>query len=206
MAKISKEMREVTRQKLLAAAAQEFASAGLEGANINRISVSAGFAKGTVYNYFETKEALFYAVVREACALAAEGAHDDPKLSTQARLRALLESDLVWVRRSEAFAKVLVREALAGKPDSYMHIIDAAAPFLRRVEEVLRDGVARGEIRGDAPLVELALLLVGLYDLALIQHWGSGGAWPRLEDVTDLLLRQFLEGAAPRSPAAKEEQ
>ena len=41
-----------TRQQLLQAAAEEFAGRGYSGANINRISLAAGFAKGTIYNYF----------------------------------------------------------------------------------------------------------------------------------------------------------
>jgi AcrR family transcriptional regulator len=41
-----------TRQLLVQAAIQEFARQGYERANINHISRAAGFAKGTIYNYF----------------------------------------------------------------------------------------------------------------------------------------------------------
>ena len=47
---------------------------------------------------------------------------------------------------------------------------------------------------------ELALLFVGLGDLALIQHWGSGGAWPTLDELPELIVDVFLDGAAPRGP------
>src|SRR5271157_3130423 len=47
-----------TRRRLIEAATREFASAGYEMANINRISTLAGFARGTVYNYFPSKRAL----------------------------------------------------------------------------------------------------------------------------------------------------
>ena len=54
MARIKKSEREqvmeTNRQLLLDAAAGEFAREGYSGANINRISQAAGFAKGTVYN------------------------------------------------------------------------------------------------------------------------------------------------------------
>jgi AcrR family transcriptional regulator len=43
-----------TRRALLEAAALEFAREGYNGANINRISTAAGYAKGTIYNYFES--------------------------------------------------------------------------------------------------------------------------------------------------------
>jgi AcrR family transcriptional regulator len=52
-----------TRRLLLEAATAEFARAGYHGANINRISRAAGFAKGTIYNYFPSKRALMLALI-----------------------------------------------------------------------------------------------------------------------------------------------
>ena len=52
-----------TRCMLLDAATAEFAREGYNGANINRISRSAGFAKGTIYNYFPSKRALMLALI-----------------------------------------------------------------------------------------------------------------------------------------------
>jgi AcrR family transcriptional regulator len=54
-----------TRQLLLQAATAEFAREGYAGANINRISRAAGFAKGTIYNYFPSKRALMLALMDE---------------------------------------------------------------------------------------------------------------------------------------------
>ena len=58
-----KEIMSETRQRLLEAATAEFAQEGYDGANINRISQAAGFAKGTVYNYFPSKRALMLALI-----------------------------------------------------------------------------------------------------------------------------------------------
>jgi AcrR family transcriptional regulator len=202
MARVSEQAKETHRTRLLEAAAAEFADAGIDAANINRISLSAGLAKGTVYNYFPSKEALFLAVVEEACARAAEGAESVPAdAPTEVRLRAILAGDVEWVRRHEPFARVLVRETLAAHPRFYPQIVAAAAPFVEKVAEILRDGVARGEIRGDIPAEQLALIFTGLGDLALVQHWGSGGRWPRLEEIPDLIARLFVEGV--RQPAAR---
>jgi AcrR family transcriptional regulator len=188
------------RQRLLEAAAAEFARSGLEDANINEISLAAGFAKGTVYNHFPSKEALFLAVVEEACELAAAGAGEVPaEASTRERLRATLASDVEWARAHEDFARVLVREVLTPNPRFYPRVLEAAAPFLSRVQEILADGVRRGEVRADVPVGELALVFVGFGDLALIQHWGSGGAWPSLEQIPELTTGLFLDGAAPRA-------
>jgi AcrR family transcriptional regulator len=46
----------------------EFACEGYAGANINRISQAAGFAKGAVYNCFACKRALMLALIDEVAA------------------------------------------------------------------------------------------------------------------------------------------
>src|SRR2546430_5275767 len=71
MTRISADTKQATRARLLAAAAQEFGRAGFEQANVDAISLAAGYAKGTIYNYFPAKEDLFLAVVQEASAQAA---------------------------------------------------------------------------------------------------------------------------------------
>jgi AcrR family transcriptional regulator len=58
-----------TRTALLEAAALEFAREGYNGANINRISTAAGYAKGTIYNYFESKRALMQALIEDTAAM-----------------------------------------------------------------------------------------------------------------------------------------
>ncbi len=63
-----KEVMNETRRLLLDAATAEFAREGYNGANINRISKAAGFAKGTIYNYFPSKRALMLALIDEIAA------------------------------------------------------------------------------------------------------------------------------------------
>ena len=65
---VREEVLEKNRQTLLDAAAEEFALQGFVHANINTISTRAGFAKGTVYNYFPSKQALILALIDSVAA------------------------------------------------------------------------------------------------------------------------------------------
>lgn len=56
--------RQAMRERFLQAAAQEFAQAGYEAANINVISEQAGAGKGTIYLYFPSKRDLFLALLQ----------------------------------------------------------------------------------------------------------------------------------------------
>lgn len=53
---------EEKRARILATAAAEFAGKGFATANINVIAKKAGISIGSMYNYFESKEALFLTV------------------------------------------------------------------------------------------------------------------------------------------------
>ncbi|MDQ2804866.1 MAG: TetR/AcrR family transcriptional regulator [Pseudomonadota bacterium] len=55
------------RAQILAGAAAVFASDGYEGASMSRIAAEAGVSKGTLYNHFPSKAALFAAYVERQC-------------------------------------------------------------------------------------------------------------------------------------------
>jgi len=196
LARIRPEDKEIVRRRLLEAAAGHFAEKGLEGASIDAIALAAGFAKGTVYNYFESKEQLFAEVLAAGCRLAAEryaGAAREG--SVRDRLLALAAADVSVLREEEGFMKVVVREAMSFRPDTYPLVVEHLAPYLRQVEAVLAGGVAAGQIRADRPVGELALVFVGVLVLLFVQYWGSGGAWPLLDEMPQLAVTLFLDGA-----------
>ena len=55
------------RDQILAGAATVFAADGYEGASMARIAAVAGVSKGTLYNHFDSKAALFSAYVGDKC-------------------------------------------------------------------------------------------------------------------------------------------
>jgi AcrR family transcriptional regulator len=191
MVRVTAEVKETTRERLLTAAAQEFARAGFERASVDAISLAAGYAKGTIYNYFPSKEELFLAVVEEASAQAAvsPAPADAP---ARERLAAVIAGFCAWAREHDAFARVLVRECLMGTPGLYPRVILAEAPLTGELETILREGARSGELRDDLPAEILALALAGLADLALAQHWASGGALPALQEIPGMVLTLLL--------------
>jgi TetR/AcrR family transcriptional repressor of mexJK operon len=55
------------RARIIAGASQIFIAEGYEGASMSQIAASAGVSKGTLYNYFPSKHALFAAFVGNRC-------------------------------------------------------------------------------------------------------------------------------------------
>lgn len=197
MPRVSAQARAEARRRLLEAGAEHFARDGLERASVDAIAIAAGYAKGTFYNYFDSKEALFGEVIAEGARRAvARYAEVDDRGSTRERLTALAAADVTVLREEEAFIKVVVREAMSFRAETYPTIVEHLAPYLSKVEAVLSDGIAAGEIRGDRPSVQLSLMFVGMLTLLYVQHWGSGGMWPSLDEVPALAVGAFLDGAA----------
>jgi AcrR family transcriptional regulator len=188
MARVTADVKETTRAQLLAAAAQEFARAGFERANVDRISLAAGYAKGTIYNYFPSKEELFLAVVEEASAQAASTAPAPANASAGERLTAILTGFCSWAGQQEPLARVLVRECLMGTPGLYPRVIGAEWPLTAELKAIIADGMQKGEIRTDMSADLLALAIAGLTDLALAQHWASDGTRPTLAEIPVLVI------------------
>jgi AcrR family transcriptional regulator len=56
------QQKEARKAQIIAAAARVFANKGFTGTAIAEIAIEAGIGKGTIYEYFESKEDLFFAV------------------------------------------------------------------------------------------------------------------------------------------------
>lgn len=65
MARVTQEHRDARRSQILRAAAREFGAKGLNpgAATIDDIARAAGLSKGTIYTYFDDKEALLAAII-----------------------------------------------------------------------------------------------------------------------------------------------
>ena len=55
------------RQQILDGARRIFIESGFASSSVEKIAKAAGVAKGTIYNYFDSKEALFVALIAGEC-------------------------------------------------------------------------------------------------------------------------------------------
>lgn len=199
MPRVNARAREEARRRLLEAGAEHIARDGLERASVDAIAIAAGYAKGTFYNYFNSKEQLFGEVIAESARRAVEHyAKAKDQGTTRQRLLALAKADVSVLREEEAFSKVVVREVMGFRAETYPLIVQHLAPFVQKIEAVLASGVAAGEVRGDQPVAQLALIFIGMLALMYVQYWGSGGTWPSLETVPELVVGTFLDGHGAR--------
>jgi AcrR family transcriptional regulator len=149
--------------------------------------------KGTVYNHFESKDALFEAVLREACTLADGSAQNVPvDGSADLRLAAFVAGNLEWASAHPALARVFARELLAGDDETRALVLAAAADCLEVVESILVAGAQAGELRSDMAFDGLAVTFICHANLLLAQSWSTG--WPTQSELPELAASLFLRG------------
>lgn len=197
--KITTEQKETVKRRLLGEAARHFAKVGYDAANINEIATGAGYAKGTIYNYFKSKSELFGEVIAEAARRTvemynSEGTHESVRQS----LIELAKADVSVLREDESFVKILVSEAMSPISDNYGSILAHLGAFIDAISGILEVGVMKGEIRRDVPVSRLSLVFLGLLTIHYVQHWQSGGNWPKLEDIPELVVTLFVDGVGSR--------
>ncbi|QSB44661.1 TetR/AcrR family transcriptional regulator [Tsuneonella flava] len=137
-----------TMRRLLDAAAKEFGERGFHEASISGITRRAGTALGSFYTYFDSKEAIFSALVKDmsegvAKAAAAGMAAD---ASGVEREREALAAFLGFARQNKEIYRI-IDEAEFADPASYRdHYEGAANRIAARLDAAVENGdVAPGD-------------------------------------------------------------
>jgi AcrR family transcriptional regulator len=179
-----------TRDRLLQAAAVEFAGEGYVGANINRISTAAGFAKGTIYNYFDSKRALLLALIDEVAAAHVQAvvAHVEPETDSVRRLEQFFRAGFDFVERYPDRARVVINILYGPDQELKAHVYQAYAPLFTLLnDDIISAGIARGDFGPVDPDVATALIM-SIYLGSCSQLDASGKIWLNLSQIMPFVL------------------
>ena len=171
-----------TLRKLLDAAAIEFGERGFHEASISGITRRAGTALGSFYTYFDSKDAIFRALVadmsgrvRDYVAPALESASGPIDAEGRA-----LAAFLQFAREHQEIYRI-VDEAEFVDPDSFRHHYASTA---ERIVARLTAGGAVGELRPGLGEVE-AWAMMGMNVFLGLRY----GVWDTREDVATVAAR-----------------
>jgi AcrR family transcriptional regulator len=189
-----------TLRRLIEAAALEFGEHGFHEAAITGITQRAGVALGTFYTYFESKEEVFRALVRDMSnatrAHVAEAARGAPDRLTAERRG--LAAFVAFVRERPELYRIIEEAQFIAEDEYRQHYLTFAEGYRRN----LAAARARGEIAadGDGSADELrAWALIGISVFLGMRY----GLWDRdLEpaQVADLAIDFVSEGLRIRAP------
>ena len=164
---------EAKRQAILQAAAEVFREVGFERASMSEIRSRIGGSKATLYNYFPSKEKLFFEVMYQAkeLELGAIAATLDPEAADVKQELLHFGQKLLPVLYSpEAVAIRRLAIAESGHSDIGKVVFEGSTlPMEKQVAEFLRRAMKRGSLRSaDAKIA--AMQLLSLLESELLQR------------------------------------
>lgn len=134
-----------TKDRLLAAAGEEFADKGFELARVRAICDRAGANLAAVNYHFGDKEHLYIEVLREAhrCGVDLDPAHFEPGLPAAERLRRFiryfLERVLAMNRPEDWQHRLLLREMISPTPFAGIFVREVIQPRFEHVKRLMRE-------------------------------------------------------------------
>lgn len=182
-----------TRRKLLDAATHEFGDRGFHEASISGITRRAGVALGSFYTYFESKEAIFQALVRdfsEGVRLAASSgiAHSGTAIE---RERDALAAFLQFASEHKEIYRI-IDEAEFVDPASYRSHYENTA---QRILERLQAGNEAGELR-DGLEEAHAWAIMGMNVFLGLRYAVWAKESDRLSEIPDIASTILAQGIA----------
>jgi AcrR family transcriptional regulator len=184
--RITPQAKVATRERIVGAALKLFARQGWDGTTTRDLATAAGIATGTLFNYFQSKEAVAATLVAEALAKAQQDFEStrEPGQSLEEELFSLIWTGLKSLRK--------LRGVLASALDTILSPLARSSPesagdsirvhHLEAVEQIL----LAHEIPGPLPAVTLQLYWT-LY-LGVVAYWAADDS-PNQEDTLALLDR-----------------
>jgi len=181
-----------TLRAMLDAAAGEFGERGFHDASIARITARAGVALGSFYTYFESKEAVFRALVNDMSAQVRTtvGPHilaaPDRLTGERQGLRAFLD----FVREHKELYRILDEAEFVDPASWRTHYENTVAGYVVS----LTAAAGRGEVRADVSEIH-AWAIVGMNVFLGLRYgvWEQDEAAEQVASIASALLKDGLK-------------
>jgi len=171
--------REQKSEALVEAAARVFAEQGFANTRVSDIAERAGIAKGTVYEYFSSKEELFHEVFqwfnRGIRKDVAQVLADCESPRDQLIALCCFGGELI-VEHREFYPMMNVDTWVSSRGSEFEELFATGVgneyrEYREMLTTILRAGQESGDFRSDVDAVAIATLLVSTFDGLGLQYW-----------------------------------
>lgn len=185
-----------TRHRILMAGLEAFTARGFENCTIDEIARAAGVGKGTVYNYFRSKEDLVVSfmvdVERQMQAEAATLAQARGSLASI--LTRFIQSQMTLKAPHYPFVRLFLAQ-LAGRAthaDTWVGEASTALdpPLLQLFDKLQKRGLVRTDVEPPTLVSAFKVVQLGLMVLWAIE----GPPWTGMDEVVRQQVRLFCSG------------
>lgn len=196
------------QEKVFQAAVSEFASKGYKNASMNSLVKTAGISKGSLFQYFRTKQDLFDGIVEMAAGRVKQYLKqvrdETAEMGFFQRLDQLLRAGFAFIDRHPLLARVYFHLLQSGEsPFGSDRILSLHRQGDEFLADLISQAVERGELRQDLDTERTAFLLKALLETLLRAYYteflasGSGlyrGSADELERWVNATLALLCKG------------
>ena len=188
------------RERIISTAIELFSRHGLDSVTVEHIADVADLGKGTIYNYFQTKEDIIVAY------MAAKEEQLQAKVAKLAESRATAENALLEYLRYQFRAKSPYHQFVRVFMAQMFQRTETFMPYMVEMQKVIDPNLhllfsrlrERGRIRTDVSISDLIVVFKTIH-LGLNALWAiEGPPFLGTEHVMKHEIRIFCEGLAPK--------
>jgi AcrR family transcriptional regulator len=185
-----------TRRAIVETAIRLFGDHGIDGVTVEQIAAAADIGKGTIYNYFPTKEDIVVAFmvdlesqlqVKEQ-ARASGRVQDDDQRSVAAILIDFVQRQFELKRRHHAFVRVFLGHMFMHTEQFLPHMVEMQKVVDPPLEALFGELRRLGRIPVDVDIAELVLVFKTI-QLGLTALWAVEG--PPFTQVSRVMEREL---------------
>jgi AcrR family transcriptional regulator len=201
---VGDDAKEQRREEILAAAKVVFAERGFHATTVADVARAAGVSYGSVYWYFDSKDALFHALMdhqeqalrRHIATTAAQAAEEDGALGTEELFRRSVQATFEFFEADRDVVKLLFRDPLALGERFDRHLAGLLDGFASDIEKTVAAAQDAGAVI-DAPPRLLAFSVAALIGQLALRRLSTDDGLPAAE-LADLVVAVLLDGLRPR--------
>jgi AcrR family transcriptional regulator len=189
---------EVTRQRIIAAAAPLFNQRGFAGCSMHDVMEAAGLEKGGLYRHFASKDELAAEAFRHSLAevMAARKGHEPPACGAIAKLLGHVRQ-FVRVPSPVTGGCPLMNTAIDADdthPELRSLAREAIQSWNSYLSRIVEEGIRSGEIKADAQPARIANVIIATLEGALMISRLEGNRHAMLD--AEATLEAMIEGLA----------
>ncbi|MGH9231226.1 MAG: TetR/AcrR family transcriptional regulator [Acidimicrobiales bacterium] len=197
---VSDGAKEQRRDEILAAAKATFAAKGYHATTIADVARAAGISYGSIYWYFDSKEALFHALM-DSQEQALRAYIDDAVVGVSSRggeapFRRSVRATFEFFEADRDVVKLLFRDSLVLGERFDRHLAAIYEGFIDDIEKTISAAQAAGHVI-DAPPRMIAFSVAALIGQLALRRLATDDGVPAAV-VADFVVTLLLDGLRPR--------
>ena len=179
------------RDEILRAATDLFSEKGYHEVTMEEIAEEMGVSKGTIYNYFSSKENLYLEILKESFEAIEALLHEEVENSDPAplKLRKLLAAIFAFYRRNLKVLRILSRDETHLLKEHFELTEKWRTRRVRLYEKIIEKGIDEGSFVRQNPRLR-ALMLYGAVGAVMVHHDFSMDAG----EVAEAVFSQLASG------------